>query len=706
LLKNQLSHRFGPLLPLIILAVVWALFPKDPGVFPLDDAYIHLNYIENLAETGKLSFNPGELSTGTSSPLWVGMLAPFFMLSLDHYWTVITISFGLLGLVTYFTWIITRIAVEQLNFSTRIQFLCPLLASSLIILNGNLQWLSLSGMETMLFLVMGLLTILSYSKWGFKYRTGVICALLTLAHPSGISLPITLLLMDIVRGRKLESTKGLIAYVLALCPYLIFTFMVNGNIFPTTGRAKTLTYVNSGPDLREALEFTWAFIEYQIFLPQHIVLPVALITIGVAHVSMKRSILHNVIRTLSKWHFDLVSIKKSSPTILSTLTNWQTGISNHLLITSLLSWGIIHFAMYAWTFRILLHHARYLAIEYIVWAITGAILIAFLHKLKPRGLLSIAASFVALALALTTLFNWGQIYMNNTQHVKDIYIPMSDAISEHTPDGSKIAAFDIGVIGYLTNRHIIDLGGVTSMNAHACLKSRRCGEFLRESQADYVVYSRNPDVDIYNSIYLAEYQGPKLLKQKPIIHFSTEQYKAPTLTHSHRLDLYQIDGWFSKTLDGIQDAFAYDGMEFQPLWHDIDDHLQFVGYWIDYRVVQKIPQHPLFVNFNYFFKATKTFDQPYWVHMIFTNSNLEEVYLYEKHMPTHNLLKPSRWPIGQVIKDHHIRIITDSLPQQRFRVLVTVTQSPDLDWVSPNDYQWIELGHFENKRNAIAPISW
>ena len=706
MLNDQLSHRFGPLLALITLGVVWALFPKDPGIFPLDDAYIHLNYIENLAETGKLSFNPGELSTGTSSPLWVAILAPFFVLGLDHYWTVITISFVLLAFVTHFTWIITRITAEQLNFSTRIQFWCPLLASSFIILNGNLLWLSLSGMETMLFLVMSLLTILAYRKWGFKYRTGAICCFLTLAHPSGISLFITLFLMDIVLGKKLETIKGLVAYVLALGPYLIFTFTVNGHIFPTTGRAKTLTYVNSEPDLKEAMEFTWAFIEYQKFLPQHIVLLIAMITISVAYLTMKRSMAHNVTRAIRKWNFDLVSIKKPSPAIIITLTNWQTGISKHLLITSLLFWGIIHFAMYAGTFRILLHHTRYLAIEYVVWAVTGAILIAFLHNIRPRAVFSITASLLALALGLITMFNWGQLYMNNTQHIRDVYIPMSDAISKYTPDGSRVAAFDIGVIGYLTNRHIIDLGGVTSMDAHTCLKARRCGDFLRKSQADYVVYSRNPDVDIYNSLYLAEYEGPKLLKQKPLVHFSAAQYKAPTLTHSHRLDLYQIVGWFPKTPEGIQDAFTYDGMEFQPIWHDIDDYFQFVGYWIDHRIVQKIPQHPLFVNFSYFFKATKTFDQPYWVHMIFTNSNLEEVYLYEKHIPTHNLLKPSRWPIGHVIKDHHIRIITDSLPKQRFRILVTVTQTPDLDWVNPNDYQWIDLGHFENKTNAIAPISW
>ena len=147
-------------------------------------------------------------------------------------------------------------------------------------------------------------------------------------------------------------------------------------------------------------------------------------------------------------------------------------------------------------------------------------------------------------------------------------------------------------------------------------------------------------------------------------------------------------------------------MAFQPSRVDIDDSLQLIGYWIDHRVVQKITHHPLFVNFNYFFKATKKFDNPYWVHMILTDPDLEEIYIYEKHIPTHNLLKPSNWPVGQVIKDHHIRIIQDSLPQQHFQILITVTQSQDVDWENPNNYQWIDLGAFENRRNTIVPISW
>ena len=92
--------------------------------------------------------------------------------------------------------------------------------------------------------------------------------------------------------------------------------------------------------------------------------------------------------------------------------------------------------------------------------------------------------------------------------------------------------------------------------------------------------------------------------------------------------------------------------------------------------------------------------------MILTDPDLEEIYIYEKHIPTHNILKPSDWPLDHVIKDHHIRIIPDSLPQQHFQILITVTQSNIINWEHPNNHQWIDLGAFENRRNTIVPISW
>ena len=181
-----------------------------------------------------------------------------------------------------------------------------------------------------------------------------------------------------------------------------------------------------------------------------------------------------------------------------------------------------------------------------------------------------------------------------------------------------------------------------------------------------------------------------LLKQRPIVHFDTPQYEAPTLTHSHRMDLYQIIGWFPPTRDGTIKAFAYDHRAFQRVGQSVDDSLEFVGYSIDLRVVRKIRYHPLIVNFVYLFKARQPLEQPYWVHMGLFDESLDIAHLYLKHVPTHGLIAPQEWPVDQVIQEHHVRLIPDSLPRKKFRVRVTITTEAELDWNNLDSYKWFD----------------
>src|SRR5690606_18571717 len=54
------------------IAGLVALAPRD---FALDDAWIHMAYAKSLGLGDGLSYNPGDWETGTSSPLWVLLLA-------------------------------------------------------------------------------------------------------------------------------------------------------------------------------------------------------------------------------------------------------------------------------------------------------------------------------------------------------------------------------------------------------------------------------------------------------------------------------------------------------------------------------------------------------------------------------------------------------------------------------------------------------
>ena len=587
--------------------------------------------------------------------------------------------------------------------------LLGLLASLLIAINGNIIWLSLSGMETMMFIALGLLTSLSYVYYRYKILTGVLCGLLLLTHPSGIALIATLVGISLIRGEWKILLRGLGTTVLVIIPYLLFSFLVNGDILPTTGRGKVLTYVASGFNILEIWYFFKAFIRYQSFLPQHYVLLVAIfISAGLfLWVRLQGKSLHDlwsVCRTQAAQIYTQRINGEQISRSLSTFIKSSPMTNQHLLMTLLISWGLAHFLMYAISFRILLHHTRYLSNEYIILTILGVIAIGYVHKTFTRIPITVALIPIAVIAATIACINWSNLYHNNIRQIASEYIEMADWASTNTPKTATIAAFDVGILKYISGRHVIDLGGIISRNTHECLATRSCGQFLYNSGADYIMYSRNPDVDVYNGIYKAVYEGPMLLTQRPLFHTSYPQYTAPTLTHSHRLDMYEITGWYPKTNTGVLKAFQYDDTSFQPLGETIDSTLELVGYLIDYRQIEKIPYHPLFLNFTFYFRAIDQLTHPYWIHMQILSEDLETVYLYSRHVPTHNLVSSDKWPIGEVIKDHHIRPMPEDLPVGVYAIRLAMSQKKELDFEKLESYDWISLGRIANYENRMNPI--
>ena len=679
LINSQPILRWGPfVLASIVIIGVWASVSKTYGVFPLDDAYIHLAYAENLAETGTLSFNPGESSTGTSGPLWVALLAFFHLIGADLYWTALLLAlFGFVILCLLVTELVRYIAL-QLHFTITEASIASLAAGLLLALNGNLIWFALSGMETLLFLCLSFLSIYIFLRRGFGVASGAMCGLAILTHPSGLLLPLMFLGVEVLRKNWLFGLRGTVAMVAVLVPYLVLTFNINGDLLPTTGRGKLITYVDGGFDPDRMAWFVKTFFVYQKFLPQHFLL------LGASGVMV------------------FVIIQRYRDNLRSFI---QSLLSTHLAITVLVIWTLAQLALYTITFRSLFHHTRYLAPEYVIWVILGSVGLLFLNRATRRVPLGLFAGVASIAIAALSFPYWSQVYANDVKHVDEAYVRIGEWINENTEPDSKIAAFDIGVLRYIGDRYTIDLGGLTNTDAHPCLEKKQCGQFVRDQGADYILYSRNPDTEAITHIFLAEYEPSLLLKQTPVVQFETPQYDAPTLTHSYRMELSRIVGWFPLTTQGKLDAFSYDNRAFQSVQQMIDDRLEFVGYSIDQREIEKIPQYPFIVNFTYLFRAHKPLTDPYWVHMAFFDETTDRLSFYVKHIPTHNFLEPSRWPINQVVQESHVRWIPEDLPVQKFRVRLVVTTQPELDFENIEVYRWIDLGTFENKRNLVQPLN-
>lgn len=255
----------GPL-PLLLLALLpVALYLSTElralagGLgLPLDDSYIHLQFARNLARGAGLSYNPGELVTASTAPLWTALLSLLFLLPGNPLaWT------QLLGVALHLG------AVDASRRFARELGLGPGLAALAALLTLATYWLvwsSLAGMEVPLFTLLSLWGMILHLRERRRPQRpplalGVL-ALAALARPEGLLL-LALAAADALltpsreaAGLRLGPPRwrhlagGLALAALALAPTLVFYQVVGGSPFPTTFAAKAGSQQGWLPDPR------------------------------------------------------------------------------------------------------------------------------------------------------------------------------------------------------------------------------------------------------------------------------------------------------------------------------------------------------------------------------------------------------------------------------------------------------------------------
>lgn len=151
---------------------------------PLDDAWIHFVYADRALHTGLLHYNPGEPAAGTSSLLWILLLAGPQRLGVYP-----PVAAKLLGLLTQLV-LAGLLYLALRKFSAR----PPALVGALLVCADPLSTLaSLSGMETMLYtcLACGALVALLYER---PAAAGVLAGLTVISRPDGALLAAAVLL--------------------------------------------------------------------------------------------------------------------------------------------------------------------------------------------------------------------------------------------------------------------------------------------------------------------------------------------------------------------------------------------------------------------------------------------------------------------------------------------------------------------------------
>jgi arabinofuranosyltransferase len=482
--------------------------------FPLDDAWIHQTYARNLVRYGQFAYVPGQPSAGSTAPLWTLLLSVGYFLQLDFkIWTYC------LGFVfqTLTAWAAYRLASRLWPQQEKVALFAGLFCA----LEWHLVWAAFSGMETILFILFALLLMERYLAHASPISIGLLGGLLTVTRPEGIVL-YGLIVLDALRRylcsivttraviaseakqsprRKEEiassqktllamiraeqlrsifapSPKGaqphlpgllglLFGFALLLLPYLLFNLTTSGLPFPNTFYAKQAEY------RAEIVGISLAVRLWRVTRP----------TIVGAQVLLLPGFAFAIYRTIREKRMEA-----ALP----------------------LGWWAVTLALYAWRLPKDYQHGRYLIPTVPILAIFGSWGTLSLLRLDSRQTivraLSRAMSIATLVLLLLFWIIGARAYAADVGFIEGEMVAVARWLEAHTPSDVLIAVHDIGAVGYLVDRPLLDLAGLITPEVVPFIADEvQLLAFMEEKGADYVVFF--PD---WSPAYARMSQDPRL----------------------------------------------------------------------------------------------------------------------------------------------------------------------------------------------------
>jgi len=441
-------------LGLALLAVggyVWLAGRMQSIGFPLDDAWIHQTYARNLADLGEWSFVPGITSAGSTSPFWTVILALFHLVTEDT-------PFGLTYLMgAVWLWALACFAelIFRRSFPTYKSNFPP--AGVLIVLEWHLVWAGASGMETLLFaaLILAVFYIFHNTNNLHGYRlAGLMIGIGVWVRPDMLTLLGPLVFIIIFQKsnwnfRLKEIGGSLAAATLPLAAYLIFNYLLSGQVWPNTFYAKQTEYASMR--------------EISILIRYWKIVTLPLVGVGIL---LLPGFLY-----------------KSYRSIRTCNIYWLAAIL----------WWLGYSLVYALRLPVTYQHGRYLIPAMPVFLLIGLVgSVEGLEFGKSTGYLGrvIGRAWAGAAAIVLAAF----LVMGGSSYARDVAIINSEIVAAakwlntHTAADDLIAVHDIGAVGYFTQRRIIDLAGLVTPEVIPFIRDEaKLGLFLDQRKAAYLM---------------------------------------------------------------------------------------------------------------------------------------------------------------------------------------------------------------------------
>jgi hypothetical protein len=421
--------------------------------YPLDDSWIYQTYARNLGQLGEWSFIPGETSGGSTGPLWVLIVSIGYLLRLNHHiWTLITGS-----LILFCIGIVGMRAMKLLSPNAkRITFLVGII----LVFEWHLVWASMSGMETLLAALLVTATLVYLFKTHFTNRDwlfiGLLVGISVWIRPDAITLlgPVGFTLLfgskTSIKGKIKPGLFVILGLTIPIGGYLLFNQITSGTLWPNTFYAKQAEYAEL-QKLSFATRFADQFAE---------------LLSGVGVVLLPGFFL----------------------TLLKTSRERSWGLMASFL------WFFGYLAIFAWRLPVTYQHGRYIMPAmpiFFILGLTGTLNWNRQNWQEGQMIFRVLAKVWLLSCLSITALYWlfgANAFAGDVAVIESEMVTTSQWIRNHTSTDALIAAHDIGALGYLSERQIVDLAGLISPDVIPFIRDEALlAEYLDEKNVDFLM---------------------------------------------------------------------------------------------------------------------------------------------------------------------------------------------------------------------------
>ena len=417
--------------------------------FPLDDAWIHFQVARNVADGKGFAYNPGVPVSGSTAPLWTLLLAGLFKAGGAHpAWAKAAGIAAALGAA----WLARRLALAWTEDAA-----LGLTAALVTAWSAPMVWGALSGMEVTLAALLVTAALVAHVE-GRVPLAAALVGLAALARPESVMLIPLLWLAGPITPRRTLLALGLPAVV--LLPWVAFNLRTTGTPLPATATAK----IEGG-------------------------------LVGLLGGAREPAVTALVVRP---WQFErewivwLASVNVLLPLLIlpGLWVLWRRGGRAWALPASILLLHPLGMALLAPYRGPAFQEGRY-SIQLLPLAIAVAVsaLLPLASAALFRRFWPMTACALLLLAGLASLSSGATRYAWAVQNIDAMQVGLGRWVQAHTPPGSRLALNDVGAIGFLGRREVVDVMGLVTP---AIIPYRRDGEagvlrFLERACPDYLI---------------------------------------------------------------------------------------------------------------------------------------------------------------------------------------------------------------------------